>query len=106
MAEIEYNTLKKCYGSLTTHFAASNLISLEAGLVEKELISFEVSIELNSLGGPQAKAKKMAQSVILSVNAKPALFSEVIAVLEKNNLSELATILQDKKSKRITDGCS
>ena len=98
---VEYNTLLQCFGTMVTHFAATELISLDTALVEKGLLPVEVSDELESLGGSNAKAKKIAKSVLASVKAQPSKYSDLVAVLKKIGLSELVTMLQDKKSKLV-----
>ena len=98
MGDVEHKTLVQCYGRLTTHFAASELIALDTALVEKELLTLQVSGELEGLVGAEAKAKNIAQSVIASVIAQPSRYNDLVAVLKKIGLSELVTILQDKKS--------
>ena len=99
MANNEFNALVKSTENLVDHFAACDLILAGAMLVGGDLIPLEVYTELDSLGSPQAKAKKITQALILLVKAKPQKFKDLIGLLEKSNMSELAKILLDKFSK-------
>ena len=96
MASDEFKALLKCTDKLVDHFAASDLISAGAMLVSRDLINLEVYTELDSLGSRLAKAKKITQALILAVKANSQKFKDLIAILEKSDMSELAKILQDK----------
>ena len=98
MANNEYNALKKCTEKCVAHFAACNFITTIAKLFEEDLIPLEVYTLLDGLGSLD-KANKITQALIVSVNAKPQKFKDLIVLLEKSDMSELAKILQDKFGK-------
>ena len=102
MANNEFMALVKSSEKLVDHFAACDLISTGAMLVGGELIPFTVFTELDSLGAPLAKANKITQALILSVKAESRKFKDLITLLEKSNMSELAKVLQDKFSKSFS----
>ena len=99
MANNEFNALVNCAEKLVDHFAACDLISAGAMLVGKKLIPFAVFSELDSLGAPSAKANKITQALMLTVKAESRKFKDLIVLLEKSDMSELAKILQDKYGK-------
>ena len=101
MANNEFNALVKCAEKLVDHFAACDLISTGAMLVGKKLIPFAVFSELDSLGTPLAKANKITQALMLSVKAESQKFKDLIVLLEKSDMSELAKIVQENFSKPL-----
>ena len=98
MANNEYIALKKCTEKCVAHFAACNFITTTAKLFGEDLIPLEVYTVLDCLGSLD-KANKITQALIVSVNAKPQKFKDLIVLLEKSDMSELAKILRDKFGK-------
>lgn len=107
MAGKELEVLVQCTKEMIDYIAATELISFTASLVASGLIPFQVKSEVDVLGTPQAKANKIVEAVTLTVKARASKFRLLIVVLNKNQLSDLGTILQDKWSKfRYNTGLS
>jgi len=92
---IEHETLLDCTSALNTHFAAADLLSLRAGLVQERLIPRSVNSELDKYG-PDEKASKITEAVQRTIKAESTKFSSLIELL-KTDMSVLAKILQEKR---------
>ena len=96
----KFRVLKKSSKSLVDHFAAADLVTAVApALFGNDLVPFDVySHILNVADAPQVKAVKISEAVTLTVKAKPLKFVDLVEVLEKQGMQELADLLKDELS--------
>ena len=95
----KHKVLVRCRASLVTHFAASDLRTIatelsSVGLVPDDLYSELLAVQRT----PEVNAQNIILAITRTVKAEALKYVDLVVVLKKQGMPELAKILQEELS--------